>query len=93
MATKIQDIEKLECDIYEVVEEYIQCRECYEYPQLKINRCDEGLNIDIIDSKEKTDTSDETTYEMCGLVLEEDGMLVPDIDRVNEIANKWLFLD
>lgn len=93
MKARIQDIEQLERDIYEVVEEYIQCRECYKYPQLKIARSAEGLTIEIIDRKEKTDTSDETTYDMSELVGEEDGALVPNTDRVNEIANEWIFLD
>ena len=93
MTTRIQDIEQLECDIYDVVDEYIQSRECYEHPQLKIARIAEGLTIDILESVERLDSCSETSYDMAQLVREEDGELIPDIDKINEIANEWIFLD
>jgi hypothetical protein len=90
---RIQDIYELEYAISEVVKEYIDCADYYKHPTLKITMTQGDIIPDIVDSEEKIDTPNEETYPMENLTLYENGKLVPDYDKINDIANKWLFLE
>ena len=93
MAT-IQDIQALESKIYDVVEEYLDNREAYFTPMLVVKREPDGLEVFIEDTDCIVEGDcDMEMYFMDSLVREGCDGNEPDIDRISDIANSWIFLD
>ena len=85
----IQDIRALEERIYDAVQEYLDYPDGYEHPILHVYLDkDEMVHRAEIDDNLQG-TEDDGVYELEGLIR--DGQ--PDIDRVSDIANSWIFLD
>ena len=93
MAT-IQDIQALEERIYDVVQEYLDNKEGYFTPMLVVKRESDDLNVYIEDTDCLVEgDSNMEMYFMDSLIREGDEGDEPDVDRINEIANDWLFID
>lgn len=90
-----QDIRELEVRIYEVVDEYIHNAEAYQNPVLIVSQCDDREQYAVeVDDMAEGANSDDGTYPMSELVRTDDtGLLEPDVDKISDIANSWLFLD
>ena len=89
----IQDIHAFEEKIYDIVQDYID--ENYDIDDvLAIGmRC--GKITMKADAKEAIKIGKTTEiYPLKDLVrLDDEGQKEPDVDRINEIANSWVFLD
>ena len=93
MAT-IQEIQALEERIYDVVQEYLDNKEDYFTPMLVVKRESDELNVYIEDTDCLVEgDSNMEMYFMDSLIREGDEGDEPDVDRINEIANDWLFID
>ena len=93
MAT-IQDIQAFENQIYDAVQEYLDNKAAYFTPMLVVKREGGELNVCVEDTDciVEGDNNIEM-YFMDSLVREGDDGEEPDVDKINEIANSWLFLD
>ena len=92
MAT-IQDIQALESQIYDAVEEYLDAPESYNRPTLHVflDKDDMEYRAEMDDNLEGTE--DDGIYPAEDLVREGCDGNEPDIDRISDIANSWIFLD
>ena len=75
-----QDIKALEERIYEAVEEFLNNQEAYAMPVLYVylDRDDMTYKAAAEDGLQGTD---------------DDGKQEPDIDKISDVANSWIFLD
>ena len=88
-----QDIRALEERIYDAVDEYLANSEAYKNAGLHV-WLDEN---DMIYRAEVDDnlagSEDDGVYAIVGVLRKGDEGLEPDIDRISDIANSWIFLD
>ena len=90
--TTIQDIHALEDRIYGAVQEYLDNPNGYNKPILHVYLDnDMEYRAEMEDNLEGTE--DEGFYPADDLVREGDDGKEPDIDRISDVANSWLFLD
>ena len=89
-----QDIRALEERIYEQVEEFLNNQEAYVMPVLSVY-----LDLDDMTYKAAAEdglqgTEDEGIYPMSELIrMGDNGKPEPDIDKISDVANSWIFLD
>ena len=88
-----QDIRALEERIYDVVNEYLSNTEAYSKPVLHV-----WLDKDDMLHKTEADdnlsgNADDGIYPMAELIRTGDDGLEPDVDKISNIANSWIFLD
>ena len=86
-----QDIRELEEKIYCVVEDYLKYPEGYIKPVLRVYLEEVEYKAELEDNLEGTE--DDGIYIISDLIREEEGTLEPDVDKISDIANSWLFLD
>ncbi len=89
----IQDIRALEERIYEAVEEYLDNPDGYDKPVLHVFLDNDRMEYraEMVDGL--TGGDDDGVYAAEGLVRDGDEGPEPDIDRISDIANSWIFLD
>lgn len=89
-----QDIRALEELIYEQVEEYLRNQDAYTTPVLQIYLDQDEMIYKAAAEDGLQGTADDGIYPMSDLVRKDDnGNPEPDIDRISDIANSWIFLD
>ena len=91
--SSIQDIHAFEEKIYDIVQDYID--ENYDVDDvLAIGMRYGRINMKA-DAKEAIKIGKTTEiYPLKDLVrLDDEGQKEPDVDKINEIANSWVFLD
>ena len=90
---RIQDIKQFEELIYDTVDEYLQEMDCYDHPVLAIWR-EDGEHQVVIDEPSNLPLSDDMEqYELDDLISQTDATPEPNLDRISEIANEWIFPD
>lgn len=91
--SRIQDLYKLEERIMDIVDDYLT--ECYNEEDVLVISLHCGkitLKVDAKDNIMEEKTSE--LYLLPDLVqIGEDGEPKADIDKIHDIANKWLYLD
>ena len=92
MAT-IQDIRALELRIYEAVEEYLNAPDAYDKPALHVYLDSDEMVHRAEIAENLTVSDDDGVYAIESVVRDGDEGREPDIDRISEIANNWIFLD
>ena len=91
--SNIQDLRKLELQITDVVDDYID--ECYnDNDVLAIDVCEGKITL-TADSRDKIKVSESTEiYNLRDLVrLDDNGEQESDCDKISEIANSWIFIE
>jgi len=88
-----QDIRVLEERIYDAVQEYLDNSEAYQNAVLHVflNQDNMAHNAEI--DENLTINEDEGVYDINSVIREGDKDKEPDIDRISDIANSWIFLD
>ena len=84
-----QDIRALEERIYDAVDEYLANSEAYKNAGLHV-WLDEN---DMIYRAEVDDNLAGSEDAIAGVLRNGDEGLEPDVDRISNIANSWIFLD
>ena len=89
-----QDIKALEERIYEAVEEFLNNQEAYAMPALNVYLDCEDMTYKAAAEDGLQGTEDDGIYPMSELVrMGDDGKPEPDIDKISDVANSWIFLD
>ena len=89
-----QDIRALEELIYEQVEEYLRNQDAYTTPVLQVYLDQDDMTYKAAAEDGLQGTADDGIYPMQELIrLDDDGKPEPDIDKISDIANSWVFLD
>ena len=88
-----QDIRALEERIYDAVQEDLDNPDAYTQPVLHVY-----LDQDEMLHKAEADdnlsgNADDGIYPMAELIRTGDDGLEPDVDKISDIANSWIFLD
>lgn len=88
-----QDIRALEERIYDAVQEYLDNAEAYSNASLHVwlNQDDMTYHAEVDDSLPGTE--DDGIYAIASVIRDGDEGQEPDIDRISDIANSWIFLD
>ena len=90
---RIHDIKQFEELICATVDEYLQEKDCYKQPVLAIWR-EDGEHQVVIDEPSNLPLSDDMEqYELDDLIFQTDAAPQPNLDRISEIANEWIFPD
>ena len=90
---RIQDIKQFEELIYDTVDEYLQEMNSYDHPVLAIWR-EDGEHQVVIDEPSNLPLSDDMEqYELDALISQTDAAPEPNLNRISEIANEWIFPD
>ncbi len=91
--SSIQDIHELEQHIYDIVQDYLDGN-YNENDVLAIGRRCGRITLKA-DTKEaiKEGKTTEIHSLKCLVRDGDDGQLEPDVDKISDIANSWLFLD
>ncbi len=91
---KWQDIRALEEHIYEQVEEFLNNQEAYATPKLQVYLDQDNMTYKAAAEDGLQGSKDEGIYPMSELVrIGDDGKPEPDIDKISDVANSWIFLD
>ena len=88
-----QDIRALEECIYEQVEEFLKNQEAYAMPVLSVYLDQDDMTYKAEVDDNLSGTEDDGVYAIAGLLRDGDDGKEPDIDRISDIANSWIFLD
>ena len=89
-----QDIRALEERIYEQVEEYLNNQEAYTAPVLNVYLDHDDMTYKAAAEDGFQGTEDEGIYPMSELIrMGDNGKNEPDIDKISDVANSWIFLD
>lgn len=91
--TTIQEIRALELKIYEAAEEYLNAPDDYNNPVLHVWLDPDEPAPQAEVASNLTGDENEGIYPIASILREGDDGQEPDIDRISEIANSWLFLD
>ena len=88
-----QDIRALEERIYDAVQEYLDNPDVYVQPVLHVY-----LDQDEMLHKAEADdnlsgNADDGIYPIAELIRTGDDGQEPDVDKISDIANSWIFLD
>ena len=88
-----QDIRALEERIYDAVQEYLGNAAAYQNATLRVYLDqDDMLHKAEIDDN-FTETEDDGIYPIATLLRQCEDGVEPDVDRISDIANSWIFLD
>ena len=89
-----QDIRALEERIYEQVEEFLNNQEAYAMPVLNVYPDHDDMTYKAAAEDGLRGTEDEGIYPMSELIrMGDNGKKEPDIDKISDVANSWIFLD
>lgn len=89
-----QDIRALEERIYEQVEEFLNNQEAYAMPVLNVYLDHDDMTYMAAAEDGLQGTEDEGIYPMSELIrMGYNGKKEPDIDKISDVANSWIFLD
>ena len=89
-----QDIKALEERIYEAVEEFLNNQEAYAMPVLNVYLDQNDITYKATAEDGLQGIEDDGIYPMPELVrMGDDGKQEPDIDKISDVANSWIFLD
>ena len=89
-----QDIKALEERIYEQVEEFLNNQEAYAMPVLNVYLDHDDMTCKAAAEDGLQGTEDEGIYPMSELIrMGDNGKPEPDIDKISDVANSWIFLD
>ena len=89
-----QDIRALEERIYEQVEEFLNNQEAYATPVPNVYLDHDDMTYKAAAEDGLQGTEDEGIYPMSELIrMGDNDKPEPDIDKISDIANSWIFLD
>ena len=88
-----QDIRALEERIYDVVDEYLANSEAYKNAGLHVWLDEDDMIYRAEVDDNLAGSEDDGVYAIAGVVRQGDEGLEPDVDRISDIANSWIFLD
>ena len=89
-----QDIRALEERIYEQVEDFLNNQEAYAMPVLNVYLDHDDKTYKAAAEDGLQGTEDEGIYPMSELIRIGDNCKPePDIDKISDVANSWIFLD
>jgi len=88
-----QDIKALEERIYDVVDEYLGNAEAYQNASLRVRLDEDDMTYKAEVDNNLFGTEDDGVYAIAGLLRDGDEGKEPDIDRISDIANSWMFLN
>ena len=88
-----QDIRALEERIYDAVQEYLDNAEAYEDASLHVWLDQDDMTYRAEVDDRLTGTEDDGIYAIADVIRNGDDGQEPDIDRISDIANSWIFLD
>ena len=88
-----QDIRALEERIYDVVDEYLSNAEAYKNASLRVWLDEDDMLYRAEVDDNLPGTEDDGVYAIATVLRDGDDGKEPDIDRINDIANSWIFLD
>ena len=88
-----QDIRALEERIYDVVDEYLSNAEAYKNASLRVWLDEDDMLYRAEVDDNLTGTEDDGVYAIATVLRDGSDGLEPDIDRISDIANSWIFLD
>ena len=92
--SRIQDIRAFANRIDEAVNEYLAYPESYENPVLHVYLDRDEMEYKAEIAENLQGTEDDGVYPIASVISkDEDGRDEPDCDRIDEIANSWIFLD
>lgn len=92
--SKIQDIRAFANRIDEAVNEYLAYPESYENPVLHVYLDRDEMEYKAEIAENLQGTEDDGVYPIASVIRkDEDGQDESDCDRIDEIANSWVFLD
>ena len=87
-----QDIKILEERIYDVVDEYLGNAEAYQNASLRVWLDEDDMTYKAAAEDGLQGTEDDGIYPMPELVrMGDDGKQEPDIDKISDVANSWIF--
>lgn len=87
-----QDIKVLEERIYDVVDEFLKNIDAYNNASLHVWLDDDMIYKAEIDEN-LSGSEDDGVYEINKVIRDGINGKEPDIDRISDIANSWIFLD
>lgn len=91
--SSIQEIRQLEDEIYDIVNDYLRNNYCDE-DTLVVTQKGEDVELAVAKHDEIQTGNSCESYSLRDLIRQsEEGGKEPDIDRISDIANEWLFLD
>ena len=89
-----QDIRALEERIYEQVEDFLNNQEAYAMHVLSVYLDHDDMTYKVAAEDGLQGTEDEGIYPMSELIrMGDNGKNEPDIDKISDVANSWIFLD
>lgn len=89
-----QDIKALEERIYDAVQEYLDNADAYSEPVLRVYLYQDDMLHRAEVEDNLSGNADDDIYPMTELVrLNDNGEPEPDVDKISEIANSWIFLN
>ena len=88
-----QDIRALEERIYDAVQEYLDNPDAYTQPVLHVYLDQDEMLHKAEAEDNMSDNTDDGIYPMVELIRTGDDGLEPDVDKISDIANSWIFLD
>ena len=88
-----QDRKALEERIYEAVQEYLDNADAYTKPVLRVYLYQDDMLHKAEVEDNLSGNADDGIYPMTELVRSDDnGEPEPDVDKISDIANSWIFL-
>lgn len=88
-----QDIKALEERIYDAVQEYLDNADAYTKPVLRVYLDQDDMLHKAEVEDNLSGNADDGIYPMTELVRSDDnGEPEPDVDKISDIANSWIFL-
>ena len=88
-----QDIRAFEERIYDAVQEYLDNEEAYEDASLHVWLDQDDMTYHAEVDDHLPGTKDDGIYAIADVIRDGDEGQEPDIDRISDIANSWIFLD
>ena len=88
-----QDIRALEERIYDAVDEYLANSEAYKNAGLHVWLDEDDMIYRAEVDDNLAGSEDDGVYAIAGVLRNGDEGLEPDVDRISDIANSWIFLD
>ena len=88
-----QDIRALEERIYDVVDEYLGNAEAYKNASLRVWLDEDDMLYRAEVDDNLSGSEDDGVYAIATVLRDGDDGKEPDIDRISDIANSWIFLD
>ena len=88
-----QDIKAFEERIYDVVDEYLGNAEAYQNAFVRVWLDEDDMTYKAEVDDNLSGTEDDGVYAIAGLLRDGDDCKEPNIDRISDIANSWIFLD